>query len=284
MTEHVFVNGRLVPATRARISVFDRGLLYGDGLFETLRAYQGKPFGLSFHLERLTASAHALGIPPPNVDWRRAIGRLLERNGLDRCDAWVRLMVTRGTGAPVLLPPAGLVPTTIILARPVDPALARAQRAGVKAVLLPFARDASLAVHKGLNYASAILGKQIAQARGAHEGIYTHRGHLLEGATSTLFLLREQTLCTPRIAGILPGVTRRFVLDLARQAGLQARERNLTVADLDAADEAFLTGSVSEIVPIVEVDGRRIGSGKPGPVTRGLQRAYRRLVRAGDAG
>lgn len=277
--EHVFLNGRLVPAGRAVVSVFDRGLLYGDGLFETLRAYRGVVFAFDRHLRRLRLSAATLGIPVPEFDWPRVVARLLRRNGLHDADAWVRLTLTRGAAEPGLLPPAAPRPTVILMARPVDPRLPALQRRGVAVVTLPFAHDSFLAEHKTLHYLPAVLGKGIARRARAHEGLYAlPDGTLREGTTSSLFVLRRGVLCTPPGHGILPGITRETVLRLAETAGLRERETELRADDLYRGEEAFLGASVSELIPIVRADGRRIGSGRPGPVTRQLQRLYREHV------
>lgn len=280
-SEHVFLNGRIVPAGRAVVGVFDRGLMYGDGLFETLRAYGGVVFALDRHLQRLGLSAATLGIPVPRFDWPKVIARLLERNGLLGADAWVRLTLTRGPAEPGLLPPDAPEPTTILMARPVDPRLPAWQRRGVAVITLPFAHDSVLAEHKTLHYLPAVLGKGMARRAGAHEGLYAlPDGTLREGTTSSLFVVRRGVLCTPPGRGILPGITREVVLRIAAAAGLRAKETQLRANDLYRSEEAFLGASVSELIPIVRADGRRIGSGRPGPVTRRLQRLYRAHVAA----
>lgn len=277
---YVFLNGRFVTAQRASVSVYDRGLLYGDGLFETMRAYHGKAFALDAHLDRLSGSAEVLGLPVPAYDWRATIAELLRRNGLYRRDAWVRITLTRGPAEPNVLPPVPPRPTAIVMAKPVDPALAAKQRRGVTVALLPYSRHGFIPEHKTLNYLPAVVGKYLADRHGAHEGLFVRNDHFLtEGTGSSLFIVQGQSLWTTPIGGILPGVTRRRVLELAERAGLRSLERELTTTDLLEGHEAFLTSSVAEIVPIVEVDQTRIGKGKPGPVTRQLQRLYRAEVK-----
>jgi branched-chain amino acid aminotransferase len=293
MTDTVFLNGRFRTASRARVSAFDRGFLYGDGLFETVRAYRGAVFALDGHLDRLATSAHFLGITVPEIDWRRQIDELLRRNGLRERDAAVRITITRGAGRPGLLPPAHGEPTVLITAASVDTAIGRAQLRGVRVALLPFERDGFLAAHKLLGYVPAILGRLEAARQHAFEALYVgNRNGLSEGTTSNLFLYRDGQLLTPKLGArpdVLPGVTRRLVIRLARSERLSVRERSLGVGDLLAADEAFCTSSVIEIVPIVSVSrpsrGRRatrpdaiIGRGRPGPVTRQLQRLYQGAV------
>jgi branched-subunit amino acid aminotransferase/4-amino-4-deoxychorismate lyase len=185
---YVFLNGRIVSADRATVSVFDRGLLYGDGLFETMRAYQGRVFGLAEHLGRLERSALVLGIPLPANDWPRVITDLLERNDLLDGDASVRLTLTRGTSVPVPLPPQDPHPTTIIMVRPVNPELQKQQRAGIRVTLLPYSRHGFLPEHKTLNYMTAVIGKVLAARHAAQEALFVRSGRLLsEGTTSSLF-------------------------------------------------------------------------------------------------
>jgi branched-chain amino acid aminotransferase len=276
---YVFLNGRFVAAARASVSVYDRGLLYGDGLFETLRAYNGKVFALDEHLERLAGSARVLGLPVPSYDWRPLIAELLRCNLLQRCDAWVRITLTRGPADPIVLPPVPPRPTTIVMVKPIDPTLAAKQRRGVAVTLLPYSRHGFIPEHKSLNYLPAVVGKVLAARHGAYDGIFVRGEHFItEGTTSSLFVVQGKSLWTTPIGGILPGVTRRRVLDLAERARLRTLERDLTTTDLLEADEAFLTSSISEIMPIVEVDQTRIGKGQPGPVTRKLQKLYRAAV------
>lgn len=275
----VLLDGKIVAARTARISVFDRGLLYGDGLFETVRAYDGKLFALESHLERLRASAQVLGIPLPDIQWRPALTELLRRNGLGANDAWVRLTVTRGSAEPSLLPPVKVRSTSFVLVLPVAESIAVAQRRGVTVTLLPYSRHGFVPEHKSLNYLPGVVGKTLADHRGAYEGLFVRdRKFLTEGTTSSVFIVRNGRLLTPPEEGILPGVTRRLVLAAAESADIPIGERPLRTSALKRADEAFLTSSVAEIVPIVQVDAHPIGSGRPGPVTRHLQRLYHTYV------
>jgi branched-chain amino acid aminotransferase len=276
---YVFLNGRFVRGERASVSVYDRGLLFGDGLFETMRAYRGVVFALEDHLRRLGQSAGLLGIPVPHHDWRAKIDELLRRNRLASKDARVRLTVTRGVAPLVLVPPKRPRPTTILMAEAVETELARRQRAGVTVRLLPYSRHGFIPEHKSLNYLPAVVGKTLATSYGAHEGIFVrHDGVLTEGTTSSLFVVQNGCLCTPPIPGILPGITREKVLEIASRAGIPTRQSELRAGDLRSADEAFLTASVAEIIPIVEVDEASIGFGRPGPMTRAIQRLYRTEV------
>lgn len=278
---YVFLNGRIVAAARASVSVFDRGLLYGDGLFETMRAYGGSVFALEEHLERLEGSARILGVPFPTYDWHHVIADLLRRNrALDR-DSWVRLTVTRGPSEPAPLPPEDPRPTTIIMTRSLKPALQKQQRSGIRVTLLPYSRQGFLPEHKTLNYMTAVIGKVLAKRQAAQEGLFVRSGRFLsEGTTSSLFIVRKGQLCTPPLRNILPGVTRRRVMELAEDNLLAVKERSVTTHDLRSAEEAFVTSSVAEILPVVEVNDETVGSGKPGPVTRRLQRCYQKAVEA----
>ncbi|HVN84917.1 MAG TPA: aminotransferase class IV [Candidatus Binatia bacterium] len=281
MVGTVFLNRRFVAAARARVSVFDRGLLYGDGLFETLRVYRGEVFALDTHLARLRASAVFLGIPLPRLDWTEIIGALVQRNRLMVRDASVRITLTRGPASPGLVPPRRPHPTVLIVAAPLAGNIARAQRRGVRVTLLPLARAADvLAGHKLLNYVPAILGRIAAASRNAFEALYVdERKQLSEGTTSNLFIVRDGHLFTPPAPrGVLPGITRRLVIDLARHERMPVHERTLRVPDLLAASEAFCTSSLIEIVPIVRVDDGAIATATPGPITRLLQRRYRAMV------
>jgi len=278
---YVFLNDRIVPAARATVSVFDRGFLYGDGLFETMRAYQGRVFALEEHLGRLEKSALVLGLPFPKHRWQRVVEDLLGRNGLLDRDASVRLTLTRGTSEPIPLPPEDPRPTTLVMVRPVHPEVQKQQRAGIRVTLLPYSRHGFLPEHKTLNYMTAVIGKVLAVRQAAQEGLFVRSGRFLsEGTTSSLFVVRKKQLWTPPLKNILPGVTRRHVIRFAEELGLVVKERSVTTHDLRSAEEAFVTSSVAEILPIVELNDEKVGSGKPGKVTRRLQRCYGKTVQA----
>lgn len=277
--QFVHVNGRLVAASGPHLSVFDRGFLYGDGLFETLRAYEGKLFALAEHLARLRSSASFLGMRVPRRPWEKDVSALLRRNQLAGTDAWVRITLTRGVAAPAVVPPPRIHPTLVITAGVLDPRIARAQQRGVRATLLAFARHGFLAEHKALNYLPGVLGKSLAARRGAFEGLFVDvDGCVTEGTTSNLFIWRNRRLLTPPAASILSGITRRLVIQAAVAGGVAVEERPVITRDLFAADEAFLTSSLAEVVPLIAVDAHRIGSGKVGIHTRWMQRWYRQVV------
>jgi branched-chain amino acid aminotransferase len=277
---YVYLNGRILSAARASVSVFDRGLLYGDGLFETMRAYKGVVFAIERHLDRLHQSAQVLGIAVPDRDWQEEITELLARNGQLDGDAWVRLTVTRGPSEPMLLPPDPPPrPTTIILTRPVDGRRLDMQRNGVTVSLLPYSRHGFIPEHKTLNYLPGVVGKVLASRHGAYEGLFVRSDDMLtEGTTSSLFVVRGGELWTTPGGGILSGVTRDLIIELAAGAGIRVVERDMATRELLRADEAFLTSSVAEVMPIIQVGQNGVGNGHPGPMTRRVQRLYRASV------
>lgn len=277
----LLLNDRLVPARRATISALDRGFVYGDGLFETVRTYAGQPFGLAQHLRRLARSARVFRIPfvAAPGHWLPRVRRCLRANDLLATDAAVRLTVSRGAGFGIV-PPTRLRPTVIMLATPIDPRVPAAQARGVSICFFPFRLvTATLPSHKTLHYLPAVLGKMIARRRGAWEAVYLGADDtVLEGTTSNVFAVERGRLITPPLHGILPGVTRHVVTTLAKRAGVSVVERRLTRRELLAADEVLLTASTIEVLPVVRVERTRIADGRPGPVTRTLQEQYRAHV------
>lgn len=272
---YVFLNGRTVAARRATVNIYDRGLLYGDGVFETMRAYRGTVFAIEEHFHRLRTSADILGVPVAARDWPATIGALLTRNRLARRDAWVRLTITRGPAAPGVAPPEVARPTTIVMVGALDATVLRRRRAGIKAALLPFAPLGFLREHKSLNYLPAVVGKTLAAYQGADEGLFVRHDQVItEGTTSSVFIVRDGVVCTPPVRDILPGITRAAVLELARIHRMPIAEREFTTADLRLAEEVFVTSSIAEIVPIIALDDSPLGNGRPGPLTRRLQRLY----------
>ena len=275
----VSLDGRLVPAARATVSVYDRGFLYGDAVFETVRAYGGRLFLWPLHARRLAASLRTFGISPPRVDLPHAALSVLAARGL--AEAAVRVTVSRGTGEG-LVAPHGLQPTVVVTAREIPSELPEQRRRGVAVVVLPFGRGHGSVTdgHKTNAYLPAVLGKTRAAARGAFEGLYVERdGTVSEGTTSNVFAVRDGRLLTPPLdAGCLPGVTRQTVLRLAQQAGLECVSTAIAATELLEMDELFLTASTIEVLPIVRIGRRRVGNGTPGPTTRLLQERYRAFV------
>ena len=281
----VSVNGQLVAAEAPAVTALDRGLLYGDGLFETIRAYEGIPFLLDAHLERLAASAAALRIAD-RLDTAAVagnVGALLAANHLDG-DAYIRITLTRGihTGSLALEPAAA--PTLTIVAKPLHPPSPDRYERGIAAVVASVRRNAEspLPGHKTLNYLGSLLARTEATDAGADDAILlnTH-GEVAEAASSNLFVVRGGRVATPPLdAGILPGITRREVLRLAAEAGIRADERRVSPEELRGADEVFLTNAVVELLPVCSIDGQPVGGGSPGPLTRRLHAAYRGRVEA----
>lgn len=284
-----YLNGRYVDVARARISPLDRGFLFGEGLFETWRTYRGRPYGLKDHLERMARSARLIGIPfDPDEPWEKRCNELTRRCGMLDQDGAVRMTITRGHGPVSLVVDRTEAPTTLMLFRPLEPTLAEAKSQGVSVLLVSVGTGVSERWRqvKSLNYLPAIQARVEARKHGCFEAVYHTEGRgkakgggaVLEGTTSNLFVVRRGVVQTaPISAGLLPGVTRRKTMRLAR-AVAKAAEARFTVADLLAADEVFLTGSSVEVVPVVRVGRRRIGNGRPGPITLAIQRRYREEV------
>ena len=282
----VYLNGAFLEAASARVSLFDGGYLYGDGLYETLRLYAGRPADLDGHLGRLTRELELLGYAwrPEAAAIRALLGELAARNGLAGEDARARLTVSRGGSPDDPLPLAGLdaLPETVSAwVTPIAPEVTAWQRDGIAACVMksPFARG-NFPQLKTLNYLPALMALRFAHAEGCQGALLVDRqGKLLEGTGSNLFVVRDgQLLTPPSRLGLLAGRTRARVLGLAAAAGLRPLESALERRDLLTAPEAFLSGSVKEIVPLVRVDGQPVGDGLPGPATRDLQKRYRQAV------
>ncbi len=290
----VWLNGQLLDAAHATLSVADRGFLLGDGLFETMRAYGGRVFRLRAHIARLTDGAQRLGIPLPD-GLAAAVLATLHANDLG--EAAIRLTVSRGAAGPGLEPPPETSPTIVISVRPyrADPALYEdGLRAAVASARLDGRRLTAGLKHTG--YLEAILAVRQARAAGADEALFLDgEGHVAEASASNIFAVVGGGLWTPPLScGSLPGITRAAVSELAAGLGLDVREEPLPLPALAGADEAFLTSSLREIVPLVALDGVPIGPAepavgrtpvsRPGPITLRLLDAYRRLARSEPAG
>ncbi len=274
----VSLDGVLVAPEEARISVFDRGFLYGDSVYEVVRAYRGVPFELAAHLARLESSAARIGMAlTVALDTiAQEIGAARRATGHD--EAYLRIIVTRGAGPLGLDPNLALDPQRIIIAMPVQAPPAAVYERGANVVLTSVRRNLQAAIDpraKTGNYLNSVMAVAEAKRRGAFEAIMLdHRDFVTEGASSNVFSVVGGAVLTPPLdAGILEGVTRSVVLRVAREAGILVLEVPLTAPMLEQADEVFITSSIREIVPIVKVDDTRIGDGRPGPVTgriRGL--------------
>lgn len=286
----VYVNGRLSSEADAVVPVFDHGFLYGEGVYEVCRTYGGRVRLLARHLARLRGSASLLALTVPFDD--QTLGARIEetlaaaalqpwRQGLP--DAYVRLLLTRGVGELSYDPQACPTPTLVIIARPHTPPPAHVYEAGVRVALVDVERNRRAALNpqiKSNNLLNNALAMQQALARGAFEAVMrNHDGHLAECSQSNLFVVTGGVVRTPPIAqDLLPGITRAFVLELCSQLGIPCEESVLEPTDLLNAGESFLTSTTREIVPIVAVDERTIGTGRPGPLTVRLLDAFRQNV------
>lgn len=274
------INGTVVPAEQARVPVLDTGFTFGDGVYETLRTYAGRPFELGRHLGRLRASAARLGIdlPLPDGELRERLRALLERAAND--ESFIRLIVTRGVGDCSYHFERVQGPTVVMFVRPHEAPPESVYSDGLDVAIVSVRRNHPQALDpaiKSINLLNNVLAVREAQARGAAEAILLNqRGEVAEGASSNLFVVHAGRVSTPPLdAGILAGITRDLVVELGPAAGHPAHERRLSLEDLLAADEAFLTSSLKEVAPIRSIDGRPVGDGRPGPVTLRLLQAYR---------
>ena len=279
----VYIDGEYYPKSQAKISVFDHGLLYGDGVFEGIRAYKGVVFKLREHIDRLYNSAKAIMLDMPLVkeEMINAVLESLRKNNMQ--DAYIRLIVTRGVGDLGLDPRKCQKPTVIIIADHIRLYSSEAKERGIKAMIVWVRRNpVDTASHeiKSLNYLNSVLGKIEANIAGFDEAICLDKnGYVSEGVGENLFIVKNGKILTPPSStGLLAGITREVIMKLAEKLGYTVVERNITPADLFSADEAFFTGTAAEITPIAEVNRRVIGECKPGPVTRNLMSAFEKLL------
>ncbi len=280
----IFIDGRYYDERNAKVSVFDHGLLYGDGIFEGIRAYHGRVFKLREHLDRLFYSAKAilLDIPMSTGQIARAVLETCRKNKIR--DGYIRLLVTRGVGTLGLNPKTCKRPSVIIIADKIQLYPPGVYKRGLDIITVPTTRNLHSALNpaiKSLNYLNNILAKIEATNGGCEEAVMLNaEGFVAEGTGDNLFIVKNGALLTPPLsAGALYGITRQTVMELAEEAGMKVSEPNLTRYDLFCADECFLTGTGAEIVPVVKIDGRVIGGGKPGPVTRQLEDDYHALTK-----
>ena len=279
----VFVDGKFVDEKKAVVSVFDHGLLYGDGVFEGIRAYNGRVFKLSEHVDRLFYSAKAilLKIPMSHRSICEAVRAACKRNKIR--DGYIRLVVTRGAGTLGLDPNRCSNPQVIIIADKIQLYPETFYKKGLEIVTVPTTRNHTNAVNpaiKSLNYLNNILAKIEAINAGCVEAIMLNsQGFVAECTGDNVFMLKGGQLLTPPLAaGALYGITRSVAIELAESLGIEAKEPNLTRYDLYNADEVFITGTAAEVVPVVKIDGRQIGTGKPGKLTKKLIKAYQDLT------
>lgn len=284
MSLKIWISGQLYDKENAKISVYDHGLLYGDGVFEGMRSYSGKVFRLEQHLDRLWKSAKAIWLEMPIT--REAMGKAvndtLAANGIK--DGYIRLVVTRGSGALGLDPNRCSNPQVIIIADKIALYPAEFYENGLTIITASTVRNHPAALSpriKSLNYLNNIMAKIEGLQAGCVEALMlNHKGEVAECTGDNIFLVKEGQLFTPPLdAGILEGITRDAIIEIARESGIVVNEVAQTRHDVFIADEVFLTGSAAEVIPVVKVDSRTIGDGKPGPMTRDLTKRFHEMTR-----
>ena len=285
MTPKIYINGKLYDKADAKISVYDHGLLYGDGVFEGIRVYEGKVFRLAEHVERLYDSARSirLEIPMTREQMAHAVNDTVTAN--TKRNGYIRLLVTRGAGYLGLDPRKATNPQIIIIVDDITLYPPELYENGMEIVTVSTIRNHPNALNpriKSLNYLNNILAQIEAVQAGCFEALMlNHKGEVAECTGDNIFIVKRGVLKTPPPdAGILEGVTRGAVLELARAAKIPVQETALTRHDVYTADECFLTGTAAEVVPVVKCDGRAIGTGRPGPITRQLRERFHQLVRS----
>jgi len=279
----IYLDGKFVPKEEAKISVFDHGLLYGDGVFEGIRSYNGRVFRLDEHLERLYNSARAimLEIPLSISEMEEALLETLRRNNLS--DAYIRLVVTRGVGDLGLDPAKCPKPTVFIIADKITLYPQEHYENGLEIVTVATRRNLPEAINpriKSLNYLNNILAKIEGKQAGALEALMLNaEGYVVECTGDNIFIVKNGALITPpKYVGILEGVTRNAVMEIARDMDICVEEEVLTLYEVYTADECFLTGTAAEIIPVVKIDQRKLGDGKPGKITEKLAAAFKKLT------
>jgi len=285
----IYIDGKFYPKSEAKISVYDHGLLYGDGVFEGIRAYNGIVFKLQEHIDRLYRSAHTimLKIPLTKEEMINAVLETLKKNNLK--DAYIRLVITRGVGDLGLDPRKCPKPTIIIIADDIRLHMGEAKEKGLTAMITWVRRDpVDSTTHevKSLNYLNSILAKIEANNAGMDEAITLDKsGFVCEGVAENIFIVKEGVIITPPTSvGALPGITAQAVVKLARKLGYTVIERNITPNELFIADEVFFTGTAAEVLPVREINKRLIGNGKPGAITKRLMEEFSKMVRDPNEG
>ncbi len=280
MSIQVYIDGKFYPKEEAKISVFDHGYLYGDGVFEGIRAYNSRVWKLEEHVDRLYDSAKSicLEIPITKAEMIKVVTETCARNNLK--DAYIRLVVSRGYGDLGLDPRKCPMPTIVCIADKISLYPDEVYTVGMKVITSGVQRTSPAAQTyqiKSLNYLNSILAKIQAVTLGYPEMLMLNsQGYVVEGTGDNIFIIKKNAILTPpTYLGILPGITRQVAMEIAREYGYEMREQVFTLHDVYTADEMFLTGTAAEVVPVVEADGRAIGDGKPGPITVQINRRFR---------
>ncbi len=282
MTNYIFFNGKIIPVTEGSISTGDRGFLYGDGIFETLRTYNGKPFKLAEHLERMRCSAEKLRISfaYTNAEISESITKLLEKNSVQ--DAYVRITLSRGEGGSALQMSGGLKSTSLIQVKPFTPYEKGLYEKGMSLGVSKYRRSTTSPIcrHKTTNLLTSILLKEEAREISVHDSIVLNTdGDVAECIVSNIFMVNNGNVVTPPLdTNILPGITRKTVLDICQNSGIPAREESFKIETLIKAEEVFITNSLMEIMPVSRIDDCQIGKAVPGKITQQIINAYKSLI------
>lgn len=278
-----WINGKFVDMDKAAVSVSDRGCLYGDGVFETMRSYAGVVFKLDRHIDRLFGALKVVGIKPVYTKsyLKTAINKSLEINGFK--SAYIRLSMTRGQGCFGLDVKGALRPNTVIITKILDGYPERVYSRSIKVKLIKLTRQneySPLSGIKSLNFLNHIIARLDAKSADCGEGILMNtKGYIAEGTTGNIFLVKNERLITPSAdSGILPGITRGVIIEIAKRLKLKVCEKRVTQAELRNADEVFLTNSIGEVLPVTHIDSKRVADGMPGDITKLLHISYQKEV------
>ena len=275
MPDMAYINGRFMPLSQAKISVEDRGYQFGDGVYELIRTYSGKLFQVEAHLERLARSAMAIGLDPvySQSRWIAILRQIYNRSGFREAKLYIQL--TRGVAPREHVFPLQSRPTVVVTVRQLIPLSPALRRRGAAVITVPDIRWGRCDI-KSINLLPNIMARQKAKIQGAYEAIFIRDGLVAEGSSSNVFaVIKGRVVTPPKGPMILPGITREWVLRLAKEAGLRTAEKEIALQELLGAEEVFLTGTTAEVLPVVKVDGRPVGNGKPGEATRLLCRRFR---------
>jgi branched-chain amino acid aminotransferase len=287
MSIFISIDGNITEAKDAKISILDRGFLYGDSVYEVMRTCDGKAFAMPEHLQRLRKSAQKifLEIPWSNEDFSREVEALLA-HAKHTEESYIRIIVTRGESTEIGLDPAlSLHPCHIILVKPFPAIPAELYTKGAKVALVHHSPNPFCGIKTG-NYLPNIIALREARSKNAYEAwLVDETGRLTEGANSNLFLVKGGKVVTPPVsAGLLEGITRQKILELCKREQIPAREKDITITDAFAADEAFLTSSLREVMPVTEIDNRKVSDGNPGPITKKIREKFRQMAGGKEPG